>query len=158
MNRFFLILFIFCWISISAQIGVSVYPLNNTIGFKTSNQKAVSFELRTSFDISRSTADVVYVVQPEANVIYRIHKQDMVTFYTGIGGGYSMNNVNGNCSIANLLLGIEFYPKASNQNFNLIAELDPNAKFYNGYQTFKMSGLIGVSYYFAKSAKKIKNE
>jgi len=150
MKKSILVFFILFSTSTFAQIGISLYPINNTLGIKTSNLKSFSCELRMSFDVSRSTADVVYILQPEANFIYRIRKEEVVNFYSGIGGSYGLNNANGNFASTSILLGIEFYPIASMHNFTITAELDPKAIFFNGYQVFKMTGLIGVTFYFTK--------
>jgi hypothetical protein len=135
----------------NAQVGVALYPVNNSIGFKTSNLKPVSAELRLNYDVSHSTADLLYIFQPEANFIYRIKREERINFYAGLGGGYGLNSANGNFKSASLLLGIEFFPIPGMKNFTLTAELDPNAKFYTGYETYKMTGLIGISYYFSKT-------
>ncbi len=153
MKKLIFIFFIVFSTSVFAQIGVSLYPINNTIGIKTSHLKSLSFELRMNFDISRSTADVLYMFQPEANLIYRFRKEERVTFYSGIAGGHGINNANGNYNSASFLLGIELFPIVSVHNLSLTAELDLGAKFFTGYQTYKMTGLIGISYYFSKSGK-----
>lgn len=150
------IIFIFLTVfsaSAFAQIGVSLYPLNNTIGIKTSPQKKLSAELRMSFDVSHSTADLLYIFQPEINLIYRVKKEEDMSFYSGIASGYGINNANGNFVSAAFLIGIELFPIKSMQNLSITAELDPTAKFFTGYQTFKLNGLIGISYYFSKCSK-----
>lgn len=150
------ILFVFFLVfssSVFAQIGVSLYPINNTIGVKTSHLKPLSFELRMSFDVSHSTADVLYMFQPEANLIYRFRKEERVNFYSGISGGYGVNNANGNYSCASILIGVEAFPIVSFNNLTLTAEIDVGSKFFTGYQTFKLRGFIGVSYYFSKRNK-----
>jgi len=154
MKKSILVFFILFPTSIFAQIGISLYPINNTIGIKTTPLKTLSLELRMSFDVSHSTADVLYILQPEVNFIYRICKDEKVNFYSGIGGGYGLNNANGNFTNASFLLGLEFYPVAAMRNFTLTAELDPTANFFAGYQTYKMKGLIGITYYFSKIKNK----
>jgi|GEM_PF-6272169 len=158
MKRIVLIVFILISVSVFGQVGISLYPLNNTVGFKTSNLKPISFEMRMGFDISHSTTDFLYILQPSANLVYHIHNEENVNFYSGIGGGCGLNNANGNSISASVLLGVEFYPIITMRNLNFTAELDPDAQFYIGYQTFKMMGLIGFSYYFSKPEKKTKNE
>jgi len=141
---------ILCSTIVYSQIGICFYPINNTLGIKTSNLKSLSFEMRMSYGASNSTADILYIIQPEANFIYRIRKEERVNFYSGLGGGYTINNANGNFISSSILLGCEFYPMINMKNFNITAEIDPGARFFEGYQTLKLSGWLGLTYYFSK--------
>ena len=86
-------------------------------------------------------------------LIYRFRREKGVNFYSGIASGYGINNANGNYTSTSVLLGVELFPIVSAPNLSITAELDPGAKFFTGYQTFKMKGIIGVSYYFSKTRK-----
>lgn len=167
MNKIFITCFFLLSFTAKAQVGVSIYPFNNTLGVsisKISPEKSAvtlrTLELRSGFEFSLADEATISSLQPELAGFFKINSSGSVSFMSGIGmsaGFYS--DVNDYWGVF-VPLRINIIPRSilSGSSLHLNIEGDLLYRKFTGYTTFSIRPLVGVTYYFKCKDTKITDE
>ena len=150
-----IILTAFCLLSIAArsQVGVSLYPWNNTIGIRSSMERLFAFELRSGFYLSHTKPSTTYQITPQILFTNRVASAGPVNLRIGLSFGLSFNNPTENSFFMGLPLAINVYPIKDNEHFSITAELGGFSAFYRSQQELSLRGLIGINFFIYNNLK-----
>jgi hypothetical protein len=147
---FFLLLF---GIFAKAQIGVCVYPFNNTLGFRSTFERQASFEVRSGFYFTHDTAGSRAKIDPHLILSYRLASAGPVSLRLGFAFGLNINAPADNSFFMGLPLTMAMYPIKDNEHFALTAEVGGYSGFYHHQQELYLRGLFGFHFFIYNNLK-----
>jgi hypothetical protein len=134
-------------ISSYCQVGLSLYPLNNAIGLRTSIERNFSAEGRLSYDLNRGPGFRYYQFHPQLIFTSRIASAPQVDVRVGLGIGYFWKDPEENSVTGTLPVSFQFFPVKDNNHFCIHLEGRFNAQLYSNYLELVFRGVVGASFF-----------
>ena len=153
MKKYFSILLFIVPAFADAQIGMSVYPWNNTFGFRSTFERQAGFELRSGFYLSHTSPKSSYKIDPQLILSYRVASAGPVSMRLGLSFGVTFNAPSENSFSMGLPLTLALYPIKDNEHFAVTAEIGGYSSFYRSQQELSMRGMIGFHFFIYNNLK-----